>query len=154
MSDLVQRHDEEDDSNEKRVLEALRLGGDTSMFNFIGRLAKDRDEWKRQHENLLAVKAADNAALSATIERLTARIAELEGTIGIDRIDAANRLRAATDRLASLERPGYVWVPREVLEALAEMVEDAKVPAVIRGYVGGTLRMLAAAAPPEGEGNG
>ena len=36
----------------------------------IAALIADRDEWKRQHENLLAVRRQDIAALQAKIDRL------------------------------------------------------------------------------------
>lgn len=35
-------------------------------------LVADRDEWKQQHENLLAVKAEDNRNLSARIKKVEA----------------------------------------------------------------------------------
>lgn len=74
MSDIVQREEED----ERRVLNALRMCQDKTLFDFTARLANDRDEWKRQHENLLAIRVQECALLNekiVEIERLRARVA-------------------------------------------------------------------------------
>ena len=53
----------------------------------LGLLSDDRDEWKRQHENLLSVRASDIAVLNEKIESLSSRLAA-------ERKEAERRLTA------------------------------------------------------------
>lgn len=69
----------------------------------VSDLTADRDEWKRQHENLLAIRVQECALLNekiVEIERLRARVADLESKYEMACIVAGQK----TERVFELER--------------------------------------------------